>query len=101
PAYKVRPAKDKPPYRWETGTASFESIMATGAAVRYLRTVGEQFGAEHAAQFSDFTGARLHYKTGMETLRAYEKTLGAHLIERLQAIQGVTIYGITDPNRYD
>ncbi len=32
PVYKVRPAKDKPPYRWETGTPSFETIAEIGRA---------------------------------------------------------------------
>ena len=33
PAYKVRPADDHPPHRWETGTASFETINGTAAAI--------------------------------------------------------------------
>jgi cysteine desulfurase family protein (TIGR01976 family) len=36
PAYKVRPALDVPPYRWETGTPSFETIHGTAAAIDYL-----------------------------------------------------------------
>lgn len=80
PAYKVRPAKDVSPYRWETGTPSYETIAGVGAALDYLAEVG---------------GER------MEHIVAYERELAAHLIEVLQGVPGVTIQGITDPNRLD
>lgn len=100
PAYKVRPSKDKPPYRWETGTPSFETIAGVGAALDYFEWIGQQYGAEFAAQFPGFTGRRLTLKTSMAALIAYERELVAHLIDELQAIPGVRIAGITDPARY-
>lgn len=84
PAYKVRPAKNYPPHKFETGTLSFETISAVAAAVDYL------------AQFGD---GNIHL--GMNTLRQIEKDLVSHLISGLQAIPGVTIAGITNPARYD
>ncbi len=100
PMYKVRPSKDKPPYRWETGTPSFETIAGVGAAIDYLAGIGHDYGAEFAAQFPDFTGRPLELKTGMAALGVYERELVTHLIEMLQSIPGVTIAGITDPARY-
>src|SRR6185369_3879366 len=44
PAYKVRPSKNKPPYRWETGTPSFETIAAVGACIDYITGLGTDFG---------------------------------------------------------
>lgn len=76
PAYKVRPSKDQPPYRWETGTPSFETIAGVGAALTYLESLG-----------------------GIAAFVPYERELAAHLIRILQATTGVTIYGITDPAR--
>lgn len=84
PAYKVRPSKDVPPYRWETGTPSFETIHAVQKAVEYLESLG---GGD--------------IKAAMNNLREYETELVAQLIAGLQAIDGVKIYGITDPARYD
>ncbi len=101
PAYKVRPAKNKPPHRWETGTASFEGIAATRAAVQYLGWVGEQFGGGYTSAFADYATQRQHYKTGMEAIRRQEQTLVARLIDVLHALPGVNIYGITNPARYD
>lgn len=100
PVYKVRPSKDKPPYRWETGTGSFETIAGVGAAVDYLAGLGHDYGAAFAHEFPDFTDRRLELKTGMVALGAYERELVTHLIEMLQTIPGITIAGITDPARY-
>jgi cysteine desulfurase family protein (TIGR01976 family) len=49
PAYKVRPAKDRPPYRWETGTPAFELIAGTGAAVDHFAWLGGGEGTDRAA----------------------------------------------------
>ena len=84
PAYKVRPAKNYPPDKFETGTLSFETIAGVVAAVDYISSLGED-GTPHG---------------GMQAIHAYETTLLSQLIEGLQAIPGITIAGITDPARY-
>src|SRR5262249_20236548 len=38
--YKVRPASDRVPDRWETGTANHEGIAGVGAAIDYLEELG-------------------------------------------------------------
>src|SRR5207253_6742542 len=38
--YKLRPASDAVPDRWETGTQSHESMTGTIAAIRYIASVG-------------------------------------------------------------
>lgn len=101
PAYKVRPSKDVAPYRWETGTPSFETIAGVGAALDYLAWVGREFGAEFQAEFSAFSGGQLDLKTGMAALRAYERELLAHLVDVLQKLPGIEIAGITNTRRYD
>jgi len=101
PVYKVRPAKDLPPYRWETGTLSYETISATGAALEYLAEIGEQYGGAYQAEFAQFTGNRLDLKTGMSVLRAYETELVTHLLDVLQGIEGIDIYGITNRAKID
>ncbi len=101
PVYKVRPSKDKPPYRWETGTPSFETIAAVGAAVDYIASIGQNYGGDYTAQFPGFSGRRLDLKTAMAAASAYERELVGYLIEGVKAIPGVQIAGITDPKRYD
>lgn len=100
PAYKVRPSKDKPPFRWETGTASFETIAGVGAAIDYLASLGEMAGEPFAAEYADYSGRRLTLKTAMAALGAYERELAGHLIEVLGRQPGVKIAGIIDPARF-
>jgi cysteine desulfurase family protein (TIGR01976 family) len=91
PAFKVRPAHD----RFETGTASFESIAGTLAATEYLRDVGRRFG-EPAE-----TGRRAELVAGMHAIAGYERALVTRLIDGLERVRGLTIHGITDTARFD
>lgn len=101
PAYKVRPADDAPPHRWETGTPAFELWAGTAAAIEYVADIGRCYGQEYAAQFPGFGGRRLDLKAGMQAIVEYERELTAYLIPQLQEIPGVRLYGITDPARFD
>jgi len=102
PAYKVRPAGDEPPDKFELGTGNFEAMAGVTAAIKYLADLGTQFGAEFAKdyQLSGFSGRRLALKQAMAAISAYERPLLERLIDGMQAIPGVRIYGITDEKRY-
>jgi cysteine desulfurase family protein (TIGR01976 family) len=100
PAYKVRPAGDAPPHKFETGTQSFEAMAGTAAAVDYLASVGRRYGAEYATEFPGFAGRRLDLKTGMAAVRAYERKLCHKLVAGLAEIPGLRMYGITEPDRF-
>lgn len=100
-AYKVRPAENTPPHKFETGTPSFESIHAAAAAINYLASVGEKFGAEYASAYPQFSGRRLHLKTAMRATQAYEKNLFARLFQGLRELPDLTFYGIANLSRFD
>lgn len=101
PVYQVRPAKNIPPYRWETGTQSHETIVATAAALDYLAGIGHDYGNGYHTHFANFSGRRLDFKVGMAVLADYERELAIHLINMLQSLPGVEIKGITDVQRFD
>jgi cysteine desulfurase family protein (TIGR01976 family) len=91
--YKVRPATDTSPECWETGTQVQELIAGIAAAVDYIAELGRHCDAS--------------VKNRREALRAayratvpYERTLLTKLLEGLQIIPGLKIYGITDPKRF-
>lgn len=67
--YKVRPAPDTAPERFETGTPSYEAIAATQAAAEFL--LGE----------------------GMPVLAAAETAVFAPLLEGLLALPAVQVHG--------
>lgn len=95
PAYKVRPSKDKAPYRWETGTPSFETIAATAEAVRYMGSFADDTPVE------GYDGQRAQLKNAMANIKAYEQTLAKQLLDGLLSLPKVTIAGVTDTNRLD
>ncbi len=88
PAYKVRPASDQPPGKFETGTQNHEGIAGTLGAVEYLASVGGRDTAN--------PGRRAQLSRGMQAIRSYEMGLQERLIQRLLAVPGVKIWGITD-----
>ncbi len=96
---KVRPAPSEVPGRFETGTANFEGIAGITAAVEYLASVGRRAGEPFKHEYPTFTGRRLELKAALAAIRAYERELVWPMIEGLQAIPGLKIWGITGPAR--
>ncbi|MFO7321130.1 MAG: cysteine desulfurase-like protein [Chloroflexota bacterium] len=98
PAYKVRPAHDEPPHRWETGTLAFELIAGLGATLDYLASYGDDDPAEAPAATGEDSRAG-RYKRAMRRLQAFERELVAHLLDVLERMPKVRIAGITDRAR--
>ena len=97
PAYKVRPAKDVAPNRWENGTPSYETWNGLRACIDFWQFIGERFGD---APLPQYQGARLQLKRALHAVSAYERALAAQLIEGLRSIKGVTVAGITASDRF-
>ena len=72
PVAKVRPAPDRGPGRWETGTPSFEAIAALDAAATFL------------------------LDEGMDAIARDEAATFAPLLTGLQTIEGVRVWGPAD-----
>jgi cysteine desulfurase family protein (TIGR01976 family) len=94
-AYKVRPAQDTPPYKWETGTLNHECLAGLVGTVSYLAELGRPFIDQYAATFPGMSGRRLELHAAMAGMQAYERTLAARLLAGLTEIPGVRIYGLT------
>jgi len=69
PAFKVTPAPDRGPGRFETGMPNYEAIAGVEAAARFL------------------------LEEGMDRVGAYEMDVFEPLLTGLQSITGVTVYG--------
>ena len=96
PAYKVRPAKDVAPNRWENGTPSYETWNGLRACLDYWEQIGLQYGD---ADLPQYQGARLNMKRAVMAVQDYERELVAELIDGLRSIRGVSIAGIVDEAR--
>jgi cysteine desulfurase family protein (TIGR01976 family) len=91
--YKVRPASDDIPDRWETGTKNHAGLAGVTAAIEYLAELGQRI--------KPATTRRTALVQAMEAIKAYERGLSERLIAGLLAIPGLTFYGISDPARFD
>jgi cysteine desulfurase family protein (TIGR01976 family) len=101
-AYKVRPAPDEPPGKWETGTQVHEGIAGTLGALEYLEWVGRTFGEEFGERYGgELQGRRLHLKQAMHAIRAYEMGLSRAAIQALAEVPGLRIWGITEGRSID
>jgi cysteine desulfurase family protein (TIGR01976 family) len=102
-AYKVRPATNKLPGKFETGTQNHEGIAGVLGAIEYFDWVGKEFGGEFAEGLAEenYTGRRLELKKGMTAIHAYEIELGRALLSALESVPGLRIYGLTDVRRLD
>ena len=102
-AYKVRPATNKLPGKFETGTQNHEGIAGVLGAVEYFEWVGREFGGEYVEGLAEggYSGRALTLKKGMTAIRAYEFELNRALLSTLQEVPGITIFGLTDMRRLD
>ena len=88
--YKVRPAADEGPSRWETGTQNHECLAGMLGAFEYLADLGGSTQMVRPA-----------LQAAMARIQAHERALAARLIDGLQQIKGLQIYGITDAEQLD
>jgi cysteine desulfurase family protein (TIGR01976 family) len=91
--YKVRPATNDSPQRWEVGTLNHECIAGITECVNYLADLGRGVDASAASR-------RAAILAGMGEIQLYERGLAEQLISGLLAIPGLKFYGITDLARF-
>jgi cysteine desulfurase family protein (TIGR01976 family) len=102
-AYKVRPATDSIPGKWETGTQNHEGIAGVLGALEYFEWLGGAFGGEQEEGLRErgYSGRRLEFKKAMTALRAYEFEVSRALLETLAQVPGLRLYGLADPRRLE
>ncbi|HTU35276.1 MAG TPA: aminotransferase class V-fold PLP-dependent enzyme [Candidatus Acidoferrum sp.] len=122
--YKVRPATDALPDRWETGTQTHELIAGIAAAVDYLADLGRHASAGQLGDRSLPAGAhgfssdkrqinnvralapegdlsrREALLAAYHAIRRHEMSLATRLVEGLLEIPGLRFFGISDPGRF-
>lgn len=93
-AYKVRPAPNDLPGKWMTGTQSHESIAGSMAAVDYLASIG-------ARHHEGATNRRAELLAGLACIRKHEHALAEAMMDVLDSIESLRVWGITDRARFD
>jgi len=102
-AYKVRPATDSLPGKFETGTQNHEGIAGVLGALEYFEWLGKTFGGEQeeGLRARGYSGRRLELKKAMTVLRAGEFELSRRLLSALEQVPGLRLYGLADPRKLD
>lgn len=88
-AYKVRPAENIPPHKFETGTGNFEGIAGVLGALEHFAWLGQTYGAGGSTR-------QQLLREGMRAVHTHENQLSRALLQRLHAVPGLRIYGQDD-----
>ncbi len=91
--YKVQPASEQVPQRWETGTQNHEGLAGLVAAIDYLTELGHRVSPSVESRRTALVAA-------MEAIHQYERELCEQLVIGLLQIPGLSFYGIADPTRF-
>ncbi len=94
--YKVRPASDELPDRWETGTQSHEAQAGFVAAVEYLADLAALADGERPADRRRALDVAFR-----EVVVPHEAALADRFLRGLDSIPPVRLFGIRDPERRD
>jgi cysteine desulfurase family protein (TIGR01976 family) len=95
-AYRVRPAGEALPGKWETGTQSHEALAGLMGTFDYLDQLGRAYGGATAADDRHST-----LRAAMTAIRQYERGLIGPLLEGLGSVSGCRVYGLTDAGDHD
>ena len=92
PVAKLRAATEEIPFRWMTGTQSHEAMAGTIAAIEHIAWIGRCVSDGDLSR-------REALGCAFEAIEEYEQSLCWRMIDGLQALDGVRIWGITDSER--
>ena len=103
--YKVVPAPDHGPEKWELGTRDQALFASITAVTDYLSWLGGTVEQEVRDDVSSYAGRRKLLKVAMSWIEKYERTLSDAMLggssqgEGMQAISEVELYGVKDPSK--
>lgn len=86
--YKLVPAPDETPDRWETGTQNHEGLAGLVAAVDYLAGIASAGGARRARLAASY-----------DAIEAHERSLADRFLEGIRELHHVRLWGIGDRAR--
>ena len=94
-AYRVRPAGDALPGKWETGTQNHEALAGLLGTFGYLERIGAAYGGGAGE------GRRGRLRAAMAAIRLHERQLSLGTLERLGTLPRLELRGLADPDRVD
>jgi len=105
--YKVAPATEEPPHKWEWGTRDQAKFAAIRGVVDHLVWLAGQIEAKHQRMIKGYSGRSRSLKVAMHAIEEYGRDLSRTILEGEDNIPGllqmrrVRVYGLTDLNRLE
>ncbi|MDA4130749.1 MAG: aminotransferase class V-fold PLP-dependent enzyme, partial [Thaumarchaeota archaeon] len=105
--YKVDPAANKAPTKWEWGSLDQSLFASFSAVVSYLEWLGERVGDEYNTLLGNLVGRQRAIRAAMHWIENYEKSLSRTVLGGYEGQQGISdiqnldVYGIKDPAKVD
>lgn len=104
--YRVAPASNEPPYKWEWGTRDQSMFAAISGVVDHLLWLADEIGNSHGKSLEGYSGRSRSLKIAMHAIEEYGRDLSKVILQGddlpgLLQMRRVKVYGITDPNRLD
>lgn len=94
PTFREDFIPDRAPLKIEVGTFVYENVAGMDAAIGYLEELGRR-SSTNGRQRS----RRELMVQAMNAIRSYEAELSAQMLTSLPGLPGVTVYGISDPDK--
>lgn len=103
--YKVAPATNEPPHKWEWGTRDQAMFAAIRGVADHLVWIANQIDTKYERGVKSYSGRARSLKVAMHAIEEYGRDLSKVILEGqgnapgLLQMRRVKLYGITDPNR--
>ena len=103
--YKVAPAPEYAPYKWEWGTRDQSMFAAVRGVVDHFVWLADQVHNQYGGSFTEYSGRKRSLKVAMDAIEKYEIELSKATLAGFYGIKGlgdmskVKVYGLTDVNR--
>jgi len=103
--YKVEPAPNDPPEKWEMGTRDQALFASMAAVMDYLEWLGTVTEKEVRSKVDAYSGKRRLLKAALSWIEMYEQTLsnamlnGTEKVKGMNSMKGLEVYGLRDPSR--
>jgi selenocysteine lyase/cysteine desulfurase len=103
--YKVKPAPDQPPGKWEMGTRDQALFASISAVMDYLNWLGSNVESEVRDEIAEYAGRKRALKAALSWIQKYERSLsnamlgGINGVQGMQTMKGLEVYGVKDPSK--
>jgi len=103
--YKVEPAPNDPPEKWEMGTRDQALFASITAVVDYLVWLGTAVEKDVQDRIEAYGGRQRVLKAALSWIETYEQTLskamlnGTENVKGINSMTGLEVYGLKDPSR--